>query len=94
MRSPLDGLGGPAHLVCMDTDSHVTLEPLIDVEALARYLGIHKQTIYDWRVEGRGPRAYRIGRHLRFAVGDVRDWVERQREQPQTDAGRDGGRRS
>ena len=32
------------------------LEPLITIDELAAYLGLPKQTIYDWRVQGRGPR--------------------------------------
>lgn len=38
------------------------------------------RTIYDWRVGKRGPRAYRFGKRLRFAVSDVRDWMETQKE--------------
>ena len=57
-----------------------TLEPLLDIDDLAAYPGVPKQTIYDWRVNAKGPRAYRIGKHLRFTVSDVRDWVAAQRE--------------
>ncbi len=31
------------------------LEPLIDVEELAEYLGAPMTTIYDWRANGKGP---------------------------------------
>ena len=61
-------------------DSPWGLEPLIDIGELADYLGIPVSTIYDWRTRGLGPPAYRFGKHLKFAVGDVRVWVERQRE--------------
>ena len=69
----------------MDTTHHPSysswgLEPLIDIGELADYLGIPVSTIYDWRTRGLGPPAYRFGKHLKFAVGDVRAWVERQRE--------------
>ncbi len=43
------------------TPRHGGLEPLITVDELALYLGLPKQTIYDWRVSGKGPRAYRLG---------------------------------
>lgn len=36
--------------------------------------------IYDWRVDGRGPRAYKLGKRLRFTADDVRVWMETQRE--------------
>ncbi len=69
----------------MDTTHHPSysswgLEPLIDIGELAAYLGVPVSTIYDWRTRGLGPPAYRFGKHLKFAVGDVRAWVERQRE--------------
>lgn len=56
------------------------LEPLMDVAELASYLGLPVSTIYDWRVHGKGPAAYRFGKHLKFAVCDVRAWVAEQRE--------------
>jgi len=66
------------------TDSSGTdarfLEPLMDVGELASYLGLPVSTVYDWRVHGKGPVAYRFGKHLKFAVSDVRDWVAEQRE--------------
>jgi excisionase family DNA binding protein len=48
------------------------LEPLMDVHELAAYLGIPISTVYDWRVHGKGPAAYRFGKHLKFAISDVR----------------------
>ena len=56
------------------------LEPLMDVHELAAYLGIPISTVYDWRVHGKGPAAYRFGKHLKFAISDVRDWIAQQRE--------------
>ncbi|SDS99088.1 helix-turn-helix transcriptional regulator [Microterricola viridarii] len=56
------------------------LEPLWDITELAGYLGIPVATIYDWRTHGKGPTAYRFGKHLKFALSDVRDWVVAQRE--------------
>jgi excisionase family DNA binding protein len=56
------------------------LEPLMDVHELAAYLGIPISTVYDWRVHGKGPTAYRFGKHLKFAISDVRAWIAEQRE--------------
>ncbi|MBO3085689.1 helix-turn-helix transcriptional regulator [Cellulomonas fengjieae] len=52
------------------------LEPLLSIETLAEYVGVPVVTIYRWRTEGKGPCAVRIGRHLRFALSDVRAWLE------------------
>ncbi|MEI2811964.1 MAG: helix-turn-helix domain-containing protein [Nocardioides sp.] len=56
------------------------LEPLIGVEELAEYLGAPVQTIYDWRLSGRAPRAYKFGKHLRFAASDIAAWLEQRHE--------------
>ncbi|WP_240607086.1 helix-turn-helix domain-containing protein [Cryobacterium aureum] len=69
----------------------VSLEPLMDVVELAAYLGIPVSTVYDWRVHGKGPAAYRFGKHLKFAISDVQAWMAQQREpsgQPGTPARR------
>lgn len=76
----------------MDTDTASDpwgLEPMLDVSELASYLGVPVSTVYDWRTRGLGPRAYRFGKHLKFAVSDVRIWIEQQRElDPREQAGR------
>ena len=56
------------------------LEPLLSVEELSEYLGVPIKTIYDWRRTGHGPCAIRMGRHLKYASSDVRDWIAQQRE--------------
>ena len=53
---------------------------LIGVEELAEYLGVPVQTIYDWRLSGRAPRAYKFGKHLRFAASDIAEWLEERHE--------------
>lgn len=83
------------HLFGMDTERSTAdnpwgLEPLLDVKELADYLGVPVSTVYDWRTRDLGPRAYRFGKHLKFAVSDVRIWVEQQRdaEPPAASSGR------
>jgi excisionase family DNA binding protein len=56
------------------------LEQLISIDELSEYLGVPVKTIYDWRLTGNGPCAIRVGRHLKYAVSDVRDWLAHQRE--------------
>lgn len=66
----------------METDTVAVggLEPLMSIDQLAEYLGIPVATIYDWRVDGKGPCAIRIGRHVKFAVRDVQAWIDLRRE--------------
>jgi excisionase family DNA binding protein len=53
-------------------------DPLLTAEECAAYLKIPLQTIYDWRYRGIGPRAYKIGRYLRFRLSDVDAWIDAQ----------------
>ena len=56
------------------------LDPLLSIEELAEYLGVPVTTIYDWRVDGKGPCGVRVGRHVKFTVSDVLGWIDEQRE--------------
>ena len=44
------------------------------------YLGVPVQTLAHWRINGRGPRAFRVGKYLRYDPADVADWLESQRD--------------
>ena len=56
------------------------LDPLLSIEDLAEYLGVPVTTIYDWRVDGKGPCGVRVGRHVKFTGSDVLAWIDAQRE--------------
>jgi excisionase family DNA binding protein len=42
---------------------------------VADYLRVPVKTLYQWRYRGSGPRAYRVGRHLRYRWEDVEAWL-------------------
>ena len=42
---------------------------------VAAYLQVPVKTLYAWRYEGKGPRAHRVGRHLRYRWEDVEAWL-------------------
>ncbi|MRH29645.1 helix-turn-helix domain-containing protein [Microbacterium sp. SYP-A9085] len=48
------------------------LELLVTIDELSEYLGVPKQTIYSWQATGNGPRATRVGRHLKYRVRVLR----------------------
>lgn len=50
-----------------------------EVAALAR---IPKATLYQYRYQGRGPRAYRVGRRLLYRRADVVAWIEGEPTEP------------
>lgn len=62
------------------------LEPLLRIRDLAAYLGVPEATLRDWRVDGKGPSAIRIGGQVRLAMGDVRAWLDAHREPARDDA--------
>ncbi|MEV6813666.1 helix-turn-helix domain-containing protein [Micromonospora sp. NPDC051296] len=55
-----------------------TMERLWTVQEVSAFLGVPVGTLYQWRYRRTGPRACRVGRHLRYRPADVRSWLEGQ----------------
>ena len=51
---------------------------LMTTDELMTELKVPKSTLYAWRATGKGPRAIRVGKHLRYRRADVDAWLERQ----------------
>ena len=49
-------------------------------EDVSRFLGVPVPTLYRWRYHGVGPKAARVGRHLRYLPEDVLAWFREQQE--------------
>ncbi|MEV5694203.1 helix-turn-helix transcriptional regulator [Micromonospora globbae] len=52
-----------------------TTEPLWTIEEVSAFLRIPVDTLYQWRSRRTGPRAFKVGRHLRYDPTDVRSWL-------------------
>lgn len=52
-----------------------TIEPLWTAEDVSTFLGVPVSTLYQWRYRRQGPRARKVGRHLRYDPADVRAWL-------------------
>lgn len=50
--------------------------PLMTSQEVADYLRVPLQTLAAWRVKGVGPKASRVGKHLRYRLADVDMWLE------------------
>jgi hypothetical protein len=50
-------------------------ERLWSIGDVSWFLGIPVNTLYQWRHHGIGPRAYRVGRHLRYDPAELRRWL-------------------
>jgi excisionase family DNA binding protein len=61
------------------------MDALLTPEDLADYLRLPIATIYHWRSGGHGPPAYRVGRHVRFALDDVEAWLRERRDTTRQD---------
>jgi predicted DNA-binding transcriptional regulator AlpA len=46
------------------------------VDDVSAYLGVPVKTLYQWRYQGYGPTARRMGRYIRYRPGDVVRWFE------------------
>ena len=51
---------------------------LLGIQELAEFIGVPRQTIYRWRGQGRGPKAAKLGRHLRYRQADIDEWLRSQ----------------
>jgi predicted DNA-binding transcriptional regulator AlpA len=55
---------------------NTVIAPLWTIHDVSTYLGVPVQTLYSWRARNFGPRARRVGKHLRYRPGDVESWVD------------------
>ncbi len=53
-------------------------EELLSVDEVAAFYKVPKRTIYAWHSNGTGPRAYRVGKYLRFKRSDCIAFLEAQ----------------
>lgn len=53
-----------------------SLGDYLSVDELAEYLQLSKETIYHWRLEGTGPKATKLGKHLRYSRANVEAWLK------------------
>ncbi|MGD9661223.1 MAG: helix-turn-helix domain-containing protein [Porticoccaceae bacterium] len=49
-------------------------EPWLSVEQIAEHLGVTRDSIYRW-IDAKGLPAHRVGRHWKFKVSEVDQWV-------------------
>lgn len=57
-----------------------TDDRLWTTEETADYLGVPVKTLYRWRYMDTGPRALKVGRHLRYRPSDVEAWLDEDEE--------------
>ena len=55
-----------------------TCERLWTAEETSQFLSIPVSTLHQWRYYSKGPKAFRVGRHLRYDPDVVRLWLVEQ----------------
>ncbi|WP_457184927.1 helix-turn-helix transcriptional regulator [Nocardioides sp. P5_E3] len=60
-------------------------EDLLTLAEVAAILRVPVNTLRWWRQCGDGPRFFKIGRHLLTTIGDLRSWINDQKDQADTD---------
>ena len=53
-----------------------TEERWVNVEEVAKHLGVRKESVYRW-IDKKGFPAHRAGRLLRFKLSEVDEWVRK-----------------
>ncbi len=48
---------------------------LWSVQDVSRFLGVPVATLHQWRYLGTGPKAYRVGKYLRYDPADLSAWL-------------------
>jgi excisionase family DNA binding protein len=79
MPVPLRAARPPSAPSPRRSPSAPTPEPLLDVAALAGWLGLTAKGVYNLVEAGQAPPSIRIGRRLRWRREDVEGWLEAQR---------------
>lgn len=55
-------------------------QPMATPQEVADYLKVPLETVYAWRRRRTGPRASKVGVHLRYRWADVEAWLDKQAE--------------
>jgi excisionase family DNA binding protein len=57
------------------------LKRLLTIEDVAEVLAVPIGTVNDWRHKGTGPKAIRVGKHVRYRQTDLEAWLDQKAEQ-------------
>lgn len=56
------------------------MDHLLTTAQLAQQLSVSVETVRWWRKRGSGPRAIKLGRHVRYRDSDVQVWLAERTE--------------
>lgn len=59
------------------------MSTLIPIEVAAQRLDVSDKTLRRWATAGKGPRAYRVGRGLKYREAEIEAWIDAQAVEPE-----------
>lgn len=62
--------------VLKQSSGTTTLEPLLDVDVVAKILGVEKTLVYSQARDGKIP-SIRLGKYRRFSPSQLQKWLDR-----------------
>ena len=58
----------------------VSVAVFLTPEDLSQRYGVPLATVYQWRLKAYGPKGIRVGKHVRYSLGEVERWEREQVE--------------
>ena len=59
----------------------------VSPDEAAKRLGVTRETLANWRWRGDGPRYLRVGRRVRYRLGDLAEYLDEQTRTSTSDRG-------
>lgn len=72
----------------------MAVQSLATPEQAAAYIGVTRQTLARWRVEGGGPAFLKLGGRVRYDLRDLETWINAGRRRSTAQRERKGTRRA
>jgi hypothetical protein len=69
------------HQRCSDFPGGKRMAELRTIDEAAAWLRVPTETLRYWRKLGRGPKAAKVGKHLRYRDEELRRWLKEQEGQ-------------
>jgi excisionase family DNA binding protein len=55
---------------------------MLSRKGAAEFLDVPEGTVANWAYTGKGPKFYRVGKHTRYKISDILEWLEENAREP------------
>ncbi len=56
----------------------------LNIDEASNFIGVSRQTLDKWRMDGNGPAIHRVGRRVLYSIPDLMAFMEKHRIEPLT----------